>query len=585
MPEGTPLLCGSRRIIFGVVTFRRNPAILFLTAALLAVVFLFLTGPRAPIPVAAKPSAAGSQTVRGAYHIHTSRSDGALDKTRIAAAAAEAGLQFAVFTDHGNGTRAPDPPAYIHGVLCIDGVEISTNDGHYVAVGMPAAPYPLGGDAEAVAEDVKRLGGFGVAAHPTSPRTELSWSDWNVPVDGLEWLNADSEWRDERRLRLARAVLDYLWRPVGALGTLLDRPSEALHRWDQLAAKRSIVALAAHDAHGGFGSETGAQRGRRLHVPSYGASFRTFSVHAVLSTSLSGDASADAESLIRAIRTGAVYSVVDAVATPASLDYRATDQSHTFTMGQVIPDANGPVVFKVRASVPPGSVTLLNRNGQAIAKANGGVLDHEDSMIGAYRVEIQAPGAPGVPPVPWLVSNPIYVRSSESPTTSAPASETDVLLPLSRRGWRLESGPSSSGTVGSSDGSLSMAYQLGDDQGGSQFVALVADLAQVPAESTLIRLHGRADRPMRLSAQLRFAGSQDRRWGRSVYLAPIEREIRISLARLRSLDGSEGGRPAAVPLPPVETATSLLFVIDLTNNTRGGKGVVTLRDVAFARDR
>ena len=34
--------------------------------------------------------------------------------------AARAGLKFIVFTDHGDATRTPDPPAYRSGVLCID---------------------------------------------------------------------------------------------------------------------------------------------------------------------------------------------------------------------------------------------------------------------------------------------------------------------------------------------------------------------------------------------------------------------------------------------------------------------------------
>ena len=65
--------------------------------------------------------------------MHTTRSDGAAGKPAIAAAAAGAGLQFVIFTDHGDATRPPDPPVYIEGVLCLDGVEISTADGHYVA--------------------------------------------------------------------------------------------------------------------------------------------------------------------------------------------------------------------------------------------------------------------------------------------------------------------------------------------------------------------------------------------------------------------------------------------------------------------
>jgi len=62
--------------------------------------------------------------------------------------------------------RKPDPPAYRSGVLCLDGVEISTTGGHLVAVDMPPSPYPLGGEARDVVEDVKRLGGFSIAHTP-----------------------------------------------------------------------------------------------------------------------------------------------------------------------------------------------------------------------------------------------------------------------------------------------------------------------------------------------------------------------------------------------------------------------------------
>ena len=108
--------------------------------------------------------------------------------------------------------------------LCLDAVEISTNGGHYVALDMQPSPYPLGGEPAAVVEDVERLGGFGIAAHPDSPTPELAWTDWDAPFDGIEWLSADSEWRDESRARFARVLFDYLLRPAPALASLLDRP-------------------------------------------------------------------------------------------------------------------------------------------------------------------------------------------------------------------------------------------------------------------------------------------------------------------------------------------------------------------------
>ena len=121
--------------------------------------------PRALLPASAADAArrfAARSTFTPAARTAPARVD------EVAAAAARAGLNFIILTDHGDGTREPDPPAYRSGVLCIDAVEISTASGHVVALGLPRAPYPLGGETRDVVEDVQRLGGLAIAAHPAS---------------------------------------------------------------------------------------------------------------------------------------------------------------------------------------------------------------------------------------------------------------------------------------------------------------------------------------------------------------------------------------------------------------------------------
>ena len=185
-----------------------------LTAALSAAVavFVVLTIP----PRRLQLQGAFDSAVPGVLHVHTNRSDGLSGPDEVAAAAARAGLKFVVFTDHGDATRQPDPPRYRSGVLCLDGVEISTTGGHYVALDMPASPYPLGGEARDVVEDVKRLGGVGIAAHPDSPKADLKWREWTAPFDGIELLNLDTSWRVvagqsgwRPKWRLFEALVDY----------------------------------------------------------------------------------------------------------------------------------------------------------------------------------------------------------------------------------------------------------------------------------------------------------------------------------------------------------------------------------------
>ena len=212
---------------------------------------------RAPriVPVA-DAGARAARTVAGAYHIHSARSDGSGDAQAIAAAAARAGLKFVILTDHGDATRVPDPPAYIAGVLCIDAVEISTNGGHYVALGLGAAPYPLGGEAAAVVEDVARLGGFGFAAHPDSSRPELAWTRLDAAIRrhrvaerGQRMAKRDPDAPRASGFRLLRAARTRARVHTRSAGR------RTLAHWDALTSTRQVSAIAGHDAHGGIRQE------------------------------------------------------------------------------------------------------------------------------------------------------------------------------------------------------------------------------------------------------------------------------------------------------------------------------------------
>ena len=173
---------------------------LFATIVAVAIVAVLWTA-AAP---GARADAAGRPAARPRRHSRAHDSlDGAGSPDDVAGAAHRAGLDF-VSSPITATDSAPDPPRYVDGVLVIDAVEISTAGGHYVALGIGQAPYRLAGDARDVIDDVHRLGGFGFAAHPDSPKPDLRWREWDVPLDGLEWLNADSEWRDETRSALAR---------------------------------------------------------------------------------------------------------------------------------------------------------------------------------------------------------------------------------------------------------------------------------------------------------------------------------------------------------------------------------------------
>ena len=543
--------------------------------------------PRAARTLAASPSL--RPPVRGAIHIHTRRSDGTGTVDDVARAASRAGLKFVILTDHGDGTREPDAPAYRNGVLCIDAVEISTASGHVVAIGLPRTPYSLGGETRDVVEDIARLGGMAIAAHPSSSKPQLRWTDWSVPVRGLEWLNADTEWRDEPLRAIAHSLLTYPFRRPETLAALLDRPKESLQHWDELTALRPVVAVAGADAHARIPlSSVGDPYDNRisLPLPGYEQIFRTFSI-ALPDVTLTGEARADASAVLDAIRRGHVFSAIDALAGPVALSFSAAGAGDRVAMGEDV-IAKGPMTFQVGTNAPDGATVTLLRNGQRLHSVSGAQLEHTSSDRGVYRVEIQWPGAPGEPPIPWVVSNPIYILDGRRGADQisdrvTPPTQVDVRYsngPATE--WHIENSPRSRGaldvvpSVGGTQ--LLLRYALGGTQDEGPFVALSMAVPQGLANYDRLIFTAQSSRPARIWVQLRVpAGAQGMSWHRSVYVDEMPRAVTVAFNDFRPLEATTTGRPVLADVRDV------LFVIDTINTRPGVNGQLWLDEVRVGR--
>jgi hypothetical protein len=556
--------------------------ILIAAAALLAAAFLFIFLLLPPRRLALPPASwqSSSSVAVGAVHVHTRRSDGSGTPELVAEAAARAGLNFVIFTDHGDGTRTPDPPAYRFGVLCIDAVEISTSEGHYVALGIPRAPYPLGGEPRDVIEDVSRLGGFGFAAHPDSRKPDLQWHEWTAPFDGVEWLNADSEWRDETRERRLRALLTYPFRPVETIGSLLDRPDETLLRWDALSRRRRVIGIAGADAHARLGWRDSDVQGYRkrwfIEAPSYEASFRTFAVRVHLQHTFSGDPAADAAALLSSIRAGHVYTGIDAVASPAALEFTAASGEARAEQGDRI-DSGKPVTFYARVNAATGGVIALRKDGDIIAQHPVPELTFEaPATRGVYRIEVVLAHSPGLPPIPWIVSNPIYVEPAEWDV-----SRRTPELPPAHDSWNVQGGPwhaehdqRSQGTVEQLDPPKSrvrFSYRLADGPRDGLYAALVLSAGNALAGHDRFSFVGWASGPMRISVQARQPSGA--RWKRSIYLDRQPQQVTIPFRQMNPVTAA--WKPHFVPTD-IDT---VLFVVDTTNTAPGTQGQFEVSDL------
>ena len=153
---------------------------------------------------------------------------------------------------------------------------------------------------------------------------------------------------------------------------------------------------------------------------------------------------------------------------------------------------------------------------------------------GVYRVEIRASNRPRQPL--WIVSNPIYVgvtqpaaepedRVEAGRGASAGLGETATLFPAQPFGWTIEHDSASRGHLDVDGGEMRFRFALGPDAASRPRVAIAAPPTPL-ASSDHVTLSMRADRPMRVSVQLRTGadGTREERWQRSVYVDERRRE-------------------------------------------------------------
>jgi hypothetical protein len=370
------------------------------------------------------------------------------------------------------------------------------------------------------------------------------------------------------------------------MAIFVDRPDEALTRWDQLTAQRRVVAIAGADAHASLGlsqEDNPYGDGSLVALPGYRPSFETFSV-SLPSLTLTGRATADAAAVVAEIRQGHVFSSIDGRASPGQLTFSARSGDQIAQGGDAI-DATGAVQFAVETNAPDGSRIELLRNGHSVASARAASLRHETAgERAAYRVEVYLPGQ-GRAPMLWLLTNPIYVGDwgdrpgpAFVPTQEAPQYTGGV----PGDGWGIETSRKAVGILDvvpdTKDGELLLHYALHGAAGESPYVALGMPAGPDMRRFERVAFRARADRPMRIWVQIWTAvAAGNQYWRRSVYLDETMREISIPFAEMLPANRSA---PRRAPLAGI---LSMMFVVDGVHTPPGVAGRLWIDDVRYQR--
>src|SRR5512147_2932824 len=189
----------------------------------------------------------------GNLHMHTPYSDGAAYHAEIAQAAARAGLDFIVVTDHNVWVKGPE--GYHDGVLMLVGEEVHNarrwpQVDHLLVYGAEAEMSQCAANPQRLIEAVRERGGLAFIAHPFDYAVKflhepgIAWVDWEVDgYHGLEIWNYMSEFKT--RLPNKLMALWYARNPHLAI----RGPFRAtLNAWDQLLASgRRVTGIGNAD--------------------------------------------------------------------------------------------------------------------------------------------------------------------------------------------------------------------------------------------------------------------------------------------------------------------------------------------------
>jgi len=364
-----------------------------LKLTLLLLVSVILAGcsiaPKSPISLFESSRSSVPQTYRGVFHIHTQYShDSSGSIAGILETARENKLDFAVITDHNTMDAKNDAGTVKHSgtPLLIIGNELSTTDGHLIALGTTENfESPI--NPQKAIETIRKDGGFSVLAHPVCEKSY--WKDWSVrDFDAMEVYNHACDFYDANKIGFG--IKTILFSPSLFARFIVREPREALQKWDLLMVERGrvISAIGALDAH---------VRYRILGFPM----MRYANTFPIVTLYVSADSLSEQE-ILKNLASGNGYFAFESYGRADGFQFQAQSASHIYKMGSAA-ESETPLTLTVR--VPRKSEIRLIHNGKIVKKTEDSMLSLDVRSPGIYRAEVFLNGKI------WIVSNPIMVQA------------------------------------------------------------------------------------------------------------------------------------------------------------------------------
>ncbi|MEN6370328.1 MAG: hypothetical protein ABFD77_11625 [Thermotogota bacterium] len=312
-------------------------------------------------------------------------------------------LDYLITTDH--NTLAPRHHEGWHGdTLVLVEEEVTQPANHLLALNIRDEIVPPISPQQSI-DAVLAQGGLAFMAHPFYQGSKLlgdppiPWTDWKATgFTGMEIWNFTAELyeslSEEKELR-----------PLETYRALMRPKAEVLRTWDRLQQERRVVGLAGLDAH----AEQIVQGGERVTLLPYATIFRTLRMHVLLEHPFTGSLPDDRRAVYAALRDGHGYIAFEYESPVDSFTFAAVDR--TGAIAGVMGDEFGwKPGMRLSIALPRPAAIRVIRNGETLEEVCGPSLLLSVEEDGCYRVEVQRDA------LPWIVSNPIYIRNGRSST-------------------------------------------------------------------------------------------------------------------------------------------------------------------------
>lgn len=343
---------------------------------------------------------------KGIIHAHTNlggHSTATFDE--LIDGASKANLDFVVMTEHtaeNFDSSAKTLNGIYKNVLFIGGHEADTISGDRFLL--------IPGSAEAF-QDARLETSVFLEKYQTQGKIALvtypeKFKSWNANFDGIEVFSLHTNAKTNIPFY---AVFDFLWSfssyPEMTFARFFKRPNDNLRKFDEISQQRKITLFAGTDAHSNIGFHLfGDDAGNKLinlKIDRYETVFRLARAHILIER----NKQLNQQTVIEAVKKGNLFIGFDVFGDTSGFSFIAENGVETKIQGDEIPLGNG---VKLKINSPQTARFVIFKNGEKIFEdTEKNEIIYEAKEKGVYRTEVYLDD---LSEMPWVISNPIYVR-------------------------------------------------------------------------------------------------------------------------------------------------------------------------------